>query len=80
MYVIIFTNLFIYYKFITLVEIAHFQIKQFKWCVTNVSSIMHLDTHFLEFEFLDYDNVKPFKSKFFINSDLAFKTYFLIWY
>jgi hypothetical protein len=26
---------------------------------------MHLNTHFLEFEFLDYDNVKPFKNKFF---------------
>jgi hypothetical protein len=25
---------------------------------------MHLETHFLEFEFLDYDNVKPLKSKF----------------
>jgi len=37
------------------------QIKQFKWCVTNVWAIMQFDTHFLEFEFLDYDNVKPFK-------------------
>jgi hypothetical protein len=25
---------------------------------------MPFDTHFLEFEFLDYDNVKPLKSKF----------------
>jgi hypothetical protein len=41
---------------------------------------MHFDTHFLEFEFLDYDNVKPLKSNFFINLDLASKTYFLIWY
>jgi hypothetical protein len=41
---------------------------------------MHLDTHFLEFEFLDYDNVKPLKSKFSINSYLASKTCFLIWY
>jgi len=39
---------------------------------------MHFNTHFLEFEFLDYDNVKPFKSKFFINSNLASKTCFLI--
>ncbi len=44
-----------------------FQIKQFKWCVTNVWAIMHLDAHFLEFEILDYDNVKPLKSKFSIN-------------
>jgi hypothetical protein len=44
-----------------------FQIKQFKWCVTNVWTIIHFDTHFLEFEFLDYDNVKPFKSKFLEN-------------
>jgi hypothetical protein len=28
---------------------------------------MHLDAHFLEFEILDYDNVKPLKSKFSIN-------------
>jgi hypothetical protein len=33
-------------------------------------------THFLEFEFLDYDNVKPFKNKFSINLDLACKTFF----
>jgi hypothetical protein len=39
---------------------------------------MHLDTHFLEFEFLDYENVKPFKNKFSINSNLASKTYFVI--
>jgi hypothetical protein len=57
-----------------------FQIKQFKWCVTNVWTIMHLDPHILEFEFLDYDNVKPLKSKFSINSYLASKTFFLIWY
>jgi hypothetical protein len=25
---------------------------------------MHFDTHFLEFEFLNYDNVKPLKNKF----------------
>jgi hypothetical protein len=41
------------------------QIKQFKWFVINVLAIMHLDTHFLEFEFIDYDNVKPFKNIFF---------------
>jgi hypothetical protein len=35
---------------------------------------MHLDTHFLEFEFLDYENVKTLKSNFFINLDLASKT------
>jgi hypothetical protein len=39
---------------------------------------MHLDTHFLEFEFLDYEYVKPLKSKFSINLDLASKTYFLM--
>jgi len=32
----------------------------------------------LEFEFLDYENAKPLKSKFSINTDLASKTYFLI--
>jgi hypothetical protein len=32
---------------------------------------MNLDTHFLEFEFLDYDYVKPFKSKISINPNLA---------
>jgi hypothetical protein len=37
MYVITFTNLFICYKFITMVDITYvFQIKQFKWRVTNV--------------------------------------------
>jgi hypothetical protein len=39
---------------------------------------MHLDTHFLEFEFLDYDSVKPLKSKFSISLGLASKTCFLI--
>jgi hypothetical protein len=39
---------------------------------------MHLDTFFMELDFLDYDNVKPFKSKFSMNSDLASKTCFLI--
>jgi hypothetical protein len=39
---------------------------------------MHLDTHVLEFEFLDYDYVKPFKSKILINPYLAYKTYFLM--
>jgi hypothetical protein len=38
---------------------------------------MHFDKHFLEFEFLDFDNVKPFKSKFSINLDMTPKTYFL---
>jgi hypothetical protein len=38
---------------------------------------MQLDTNILEFEFLDYDNVKSLKSKFSINSDLASKTCFL---
>ncbi len=56
-----------------------YQIIQFKWwCVINVWAIMHLDTHFLEFEFLDSNNVKPLKSKFSINWDLISKTYF--WY
>jgi hypothetical protein len=32
---------------------------------------MQLDTHFLKFEFLDYNNVKPLKNKFSINSNLA---------
>jgi len=41
-------------------------------------AIMHLDTHFLEFEFLDYDYVKPLKNNFFINLDLASKTYFFM--
>jgi hypothetical protein len=80
MYIIILTNLFIYWKFIILANIAHFQIKQFKWCVSNVWAIMHLDTHFLEFKFLDYDNVKPLKNKFSINSNLTSKTCFFIWY
>jgi len=35
---------------------------------------MHLDTQFLEFEFLDYENVKTLKNNFFINLDLASKT------
>jgi hypothetical protein len=36
---------------------------------------MHLDTHFLEFEFLDYENVKTLKSNFFIkhNFDMILK-------
>jgi hypothetical protein len=37
---------------------------------------MHLDTKFLEFEFLDYDNVKPLKDELFHNLDLAFTTFF----
>jgi len=47
---------------------------------TNVWAIMHLDTHFLEFEFLNYDYVKPLKIKFSSNPDLASKTNFLMSY
>jgi len=36
---------------------------------------MHFNTHVLEVEVLDYDNVKPLKSKFSINLDLTSKTY-----
>jgi hypothetical protein len=54
------------------------QIKQFKQCVIHVSTIMHLDTHSLKFEFLDYNNVKSFKSKFSINLDFVSTIYFLI--
>jgi len=32
-----------------------FQIKQFKWCVTNVWTIMHLDTHKLK-PYVPYDS------------------------
>jgi len=79
MYIITLTFIYLFIESLLLWLILHiFQIKQFKWCVTNVWAIMHLDTHFLEFEFLDYDNVKPFKSKFSINSYLASKTCFLI--
>jgi hypothetical protein len=39
---------------------------------------MHLDTHFLEFEFLDSDYVKPLKTRFSINPNLVSKTYFLM--
>jgi len=39
---------------------------------------MQIDTYFLELEFLDYDNMKPLKNKFSINSNLASKTCFLI--
>jgi len=55
-----------------------FEIKQFKWCVTNVWTIMHLKTHFLEFNFLDYDNVKPFKCDFF--HKLKFGIDDIFWY
>jgi hypothetical protein len=37
---------------------------------------MHFDTHFLEFEFLDYDNVNPFKRKFSINSYFGIQNMF----
>jgi hypothetical protein len=37
---------------------------------------MHLDTQFLEFEVLDYDNVKLLKNNFYINLELVSKTYF----
>ncbi len=37
---------------------------------------MHLDTHFLKFEFLDNDNMKPFKSKFSINSKFGIQNMF----
>jgi hypothetical protein len=55
---------FIYHKFINLADIIFFQIKQFKWCATNVWTIVHLDTHFSKFEYFNYDNVKLFKNKF----------------
>jgi hypothetical protein len=40
---------------------------------------MHLDTHVLEFEFLDCDYVKPFKSKLFIHPNLTSKTCFFLY-
>jgi hypothetical protein len=42
------------------------QIKQFKSSVINIWNIMHIDICFLKFEFLNYDNVKAFKSNFFL--------------
>jgi hypothetical protein len=49
--------LFIYCKFIS--DIL-FQIKLFKWSVINMWAIVHIDTQFLEVEYFNYDNVKPF--------------------
>jgi hypothetical protein len=81
MYIIIISLIYLFIESLLLWLILHiFQITQFKWCVTNVCNIMHLNTHFSEFEFLNYDNVKPLKSKFSINLDLASKKCFLIWY
>jgi hypothetical protein len=35
------------------------KIKWFIWCVINLSGIdMHFDTHFLNLEYYDYNNVK----------------------
>jgi hypothetical protein len=62
---------FNYYKFRFNI---FFQIRLFKWYVTNVWFIMHIDTHFLKFKYFNYDNVKPFK-----NRSKAIKTYFFIW-
>ncbi len=54
---------------------------EFWWSLDVLFGSIDCDyTHFLKFEYLDYDNVKPFKSKFSINSNLESKTCFFIWY
>jgi hypothetical protein len=40
--------------------------KLFKWYVINVWAIKHIDTHFKKLKYFNYDNVKPFKNKFFL--------------
>jgi len=40
---------------------------------------MHVDTHFLEFEYFNYDNVKPSKNRFFLCKFEALRTCFSIW-
>jgi hypothetical protein len=55
LYILTLNNLFIIEILLLWLILHIFQIKQFKWCATNVWAIMHLDTHFLEFEFLDYE-------------------------
>jgi hypothetical protein len=63
MYVITFNNSLFMASLLFQLMLHIFQIKWLKWCVINVWAIMHLDTHFLEFELLDYDNVKPLENK-----------------
>jgi hypothetical protein len=40
---------------------------------------MHVDAHFLELEYFNYDNVKPFKVSFSLRRFKPLKTYFSIW-
>lgn len=47
-------------KFIIVAINRHFQIEQINCCVTNAQAFMHLNTHFIEFELLNHNNVKPF--------------------
>jgi hypothetical protein len=76
-------NLYYYLSyFIYLLQVYiwyFFQIKLFKWYVINVWAIMHIDTHFLELEYFNYDNLKPSKNSFLKYRFEAPKTYFSIW-
>jgi hypothetical protein len=40
---------------------------------------MHIDTHVLELEYFNYDNVNPFKNSFFLCKFEALRTCFSIW-
>jgi hypothetical protein len=66
------TYLFIASLFFRLI-LHIFQIKEIE--IMCYQCLIHY-AQFSNFEILDYENVKPLKSKFPINSNLASKTYF----
>jgi hypothetical protein len=68
-----------YFIYLLQVYIYFFQIKLFKWFVINIWVIIHIDTHFLELEYFNYDIVKPFKNSFFLCRFEALRTCFSIW-
>lgn len=55
-----------------------FQIEQINNCVSNVKAFMHLNTHFIEFEFLNHNSVKPLENTLSTLLGIGFYIVFLI--
>jgi len=69
-----------YFIYLLQVDIWYFfQIKLFKWCVINVLTIMHIDTHYLELEYFIMTMLNPSKVSFSLCRFEALKIYLSIW-
>lgn len=65
-------------KFIIITMNRHSKLNQINHCVTNVKAFMHLNTHFIEFEFLNHNSVKPLENTLSTLLGIGFYIVFLI--